>query len=65
VQCAQYVILLLRGETSPVIAATVGISAPRLRHVIAALYDTLGIAHSRGALISWAQHAPLHLRADA
>jgi hypothetical protein len=59
------VTLLLAGETSPVIAATVGISAPRLRHVIAALYDTLGIAHSRGALISWAQQAPLHLRAEA
>jgi DNA-binding NarL/FixJ family response regulator len=61
----QIITLLLRGVASPVIAATIGISAPRLRHVIAALYDTLGIAHSRGALISWAQQAPLHVRAEA
>jgi DNA-binding NarL/FixJ family response regulator len=61
----QIVTLLLRGVASSEIAATIGISEPRLRHVIAALYDTLGIPHSRGALISWAQQAPLHLREEA
>jgi DNA-binding NarL/FixJ family response regulator len=53
--------MLLRGSTTAQIAAAVGLSEHRLRHIISALYDQLGLVHSRAALMQWAQRAPLRL----
>jgi len=59
----QYTIIqqLTRGANTAQIAAAVGISDNWVRHVISALYDQLGVAPSRGALLTWAREAPLHL----
>ena len=54
--------LLATGATTAQIARAVGLSADRLRHVLTALYDQLGLPHARPALVAWAQEAPLHLR---
>lgn len=59
----QYAIIqhLARGASTPLIAAAIGISEDRTRHLISGLYDQLGIAPTRAALLTWASEAPLHL----
>lgn len=54
-------LLLLDGATAAEAAIALGLSTHRLRHLICALYDQLGIAHSRAALLTWAGTAPLEL----
>ncbi len=53
--------LLRQGATSAQIAAAIGVSEHRLRHLFTVLYAHLGIPHQRSALLTWAATAPLHL----
>lgn len=52
---------LLRGASTGQIAARLSLSEPRLRHLISKLYDQLDVTHNRGALLTWASEAPVHL----
>jgi DNA-binding NarL/FixJ family response regulator len=52
---------MAHGDSTIQIAYAIGLSEPRLRHLIAELYVQLALPSSRQGLVAWAREAPLHL----
>lgn len=61
---ARIVTMLTQGASNEQIAAAINVSPNWIRHVMRELYKQLDIEHTRGAVLTWANEAPVHLLSE-
>lgn len=61
---ARIITMLTRGASNAQIAAAINVSPNWIRHVMRELYEQLDIEHTRGAVLTWASEAPVHLLSE-